>query len=100
MQSRGVIDGESIGTIVITFNVYAIFWGDKKPARSRVLLALPSRIKTAKYQIYTKYMRFNLLLQYFAMKMPPFVLNVFSPLTIKLHYPADEKCVSLQPSDE
>ncbi len=53
----------SFGTIVITFNVYAIFWGDKKPARSRVLLALPSRIKTAKYQIYTKYMRFNLLLQ-------------------------------------
>lgn len=100
MQSRGVIDGESIGTIVITFNVYAIFWGDKKPARSRVLLTLPSRIKTAKYQIYTKYMRFNLLLQYFAMKMPPFVLNVFSPLTIKLHYPADEKCVSLQPSDQ
>lgn len=100
MQSRGVIDGESIGTIVITFNVYAIFWGDKKPARSRVLLALPSRIKTAKYQIYTKYMRFNLLLQYFAMKMPPFVLNAFSPLTIKLHYPADEKCVSLQPSDQ
>ncbi len=29
MQSRGVIDGESIGTIVITFNVYAIFWGVK-----------------------------------------------------------------------
>ncbi len=30
MQSRGVIDGESIGTIIITFNVYAIFFGDKK----------------------------------------------------------------------
>jgi len=30
MQSRGVIDGESIGTIVITFNVYAIFLGIKK----------------------------------------------------------------------
>lgn len=31
MQSKGVIDGESIGTIVITFNVYAIFWGVKNP---------------------------------------------------------------------
>lgn len=75
------------------------FW-DKKPARSRVLLALPSRIKTAKYQIHTKYMPFYLLLQYFAMKMPPFVLNVLPPPTIKLHHPADEKCVSLQPSDQ
>ena len=100
MQSRGVIDGESIGTIIITFNVYAIFLWIKKPARSRVLLALPSRIKTAKYQINTKYMPFYLLLQYFAMKMPPFVLNVFPPPTIKLHHPADEKCVSLQPSDQ
>lgn len=76
------------------------FLGIKKPARSRVLLALPSRIKTAKYQIHTKYMPFYLLLQYFAMKMPPFVLNVFPPPTIKLHHPADEKCVSLQPSDQ
>lgn len=76
------------------------FFGGKKPARSRVLVALPSRIITAKYQIYTKYMPFCLLLQYFAMKMPPFVLNEFPPPTIKLHYPADEKCVSLQPSDQ
>lgn len=76
------------------------FLGGTKPARSRVLVALPSRIITAKYQIYTKYMPFYLLLQYFAMKMPPFVLNVFPPPTIKLHYPADEKCVSLQPSDQ
>lgn len=76
------------------------FLGIKKTARSRVLLALPSRIKTAKYQIHTEYMPFYLLLQYFAMKMPPFVLNVFPPPTIKLHHPADEKCVSLQPSDQ
>ena len=47
-----------------------------------------------------KYMPFNLLLQHFALKMPPFVLNVFSLQTIKPHYPVVEKCVSLQPSDE
>ncbi|WP_206748992.1 hypothetical protein, partial [Escherichia coli] len=47
----------------------------KKPARRRALLTLPSRTKSAKYQIFTKYMPFNLLLQHFALKMPPFVLN-------------------------
>ncbi|ELW19864.1 hypothetical protein EC71982_0988 [Escherichia coli 7.1982] len=43
-------------------------------------------------------MAFNPVLQYFAVKMLPFVLNVFSSQAIKHHYQAVEKCASLQPS--
>ncbi|ELV72389.1 hypothetical protein S15_5416 [Escherichia coli B40-1] len=43
-------------------------------------------------------MIFNPVLQYLAVKMWSFVLNVFSLKAIKLGYQAVEKCVSLQPS--
>ena len=59
---------------------------------------LPVRTTLAEYQIYMKYMLFNPVLQYFAVKMSPFVLNVFSLQAIKLRYQAVEKCASLQPS--
>lgn len=100
MQSRGVIDGESIGTIIITFNVYAIFLGIKKTRSVTGFTSFAITYKNGKISDSHEYMPFYLLLQYFAMKMPPFVLNVFPPPTIKLHHPADEKCVSLQPSDQ
>lgn len=59
---------------------------------------LPVRTTLAKYQIYIKYMIFNPVLQYLAVKIWSFVLNVFSLKAIKLGYQAVEKCASLQPS--
>ena len=68
---------------------------DSQPLRH---LRTVAHTTLAKYQIYTEYMPFNPVLQYFAVKMSSFVLNVFSLQAIKLRYQAVEKCASLQPS--